>query len=149
MANAERLKQVLARIEQHPEQWDQSRWHCGSSHCFCGMAQIMAGYPADDDKVRAQAREWLGLSLIEFDSLASGPNTLKYLRRRVGELMAGYDGEGYDCNGYDCEGYDRRNRDRNGYLSDSCPRRYRYDRDGYDNDGLDINNKPRPTVAAG
>lgn len=38
----ERLKAVLAAIEANPQHWDQEQWHCGTSHCFAGFAQLLA-----------------------------------------------------------------------------------------------------------
>ena len=141
MANAERLQRVLTYIEQHPEEWKQSEWHCGSSHCFCGMAQILAGHPANGGKLCAQAREWLDLSRCEFDRLAYVSNTLEDLRRIVGGLVAGYDGNGYDGNGYDRDGRDRDGRDRDGCDRAGRDRYgcygYSYDRDGYNRAGYD------------
>jgi hypothetical protein len=38
-----RLDLVMATIEANPRHWDQSAlWHCGTSHCFAGIAQCLA-----------------------------------------------------------------------------------------------------------
>ena len=143
MANAERLKQVLAHIEQHPEEWDQSRWHCGSSHCFCGTAQILAGYLPDRGKLVAQVREWLDLSQHEFRLLSSTTNTLTDLHRHVDDLIASRCDRRYIVQRVSSSDDDLDGFDRYGFN------RYGFDRDGYDYDGLDINNKPRPAAVAG
>lgn len=40
-----RLREIVDYIEKHPEHWDQSTWHCDTSHCVAGFAQIReAGY---------------------------------------------------------------------------------------------------------
>ena len=123
MANAERLKQVLTYIEQHPEEWRQSVWHCGSSHCFCGTAQILAGHAPGTGRIFDQVCEWLDLSRCEFDRLAHVNNTLEDLYRIVGDLVAGYDRSGYDRNGYDRNGYDCNGYNRIGYDRDGGVRR--------------------------
>src|SRR6266576_134452 len=46
MANAERLWATYRHIEAHPETWDQSMWHCGTSFCFAGHGAVtIAGAP--------------------------------------------------------------------------------------------------------
>lgn len=41
-----RLNKVLKAIKENPEYHDQSMWHCGTSHCFAGTAQLIArGFP--------------------------------------------------------------------------------------------------------
>lgn len=46
--NMQRFRQVLAAIEANPRHWDQTIWHCDTTHCFAGHAQLlMRGLPAD------------------------------------------------------------------------------------------------------
>ena len=156
MANAERLLQALTYVEQHPEQWGEMARHHGAGHCFCGTAQILAGHPADNRKLRAQVREWLDLTSREFWLLVDYNSTLESMRCRVGRLIEGYDRNGYDRDGYDrdgCDragydvaGYDRMGYDCYGYNRNGYSRHGR-DRDGYDSDGLDANNKPRSVAS--
>ncbi len=131
--NAENLRAVLAQIEAHPETWKQSEWHCGTSHCFFGWAQVMAGKPAMESTVRRDARQFLGLDSAEAYELSSGHNSLADIQK----LVATYTGDGYNRAGYNRDGYNRDGYDRAGYDRDG------YDRDGYDRDGLDDNNDPR------
>ena len=35
------LLATLEWIESHPLHWDQSTWHCGTSHCFAGVGQML------------------------------------------------------------------------------------------------------------
>ena len=55
-------KQLLAKamnqILEHPETWDQTVWHCGTSHCFGGWVQIFGGHK-ESDTVIASMRELL------------------------------------------------------------------------------------------
>ena len=37
-----RLRAIVDRIKADPSCWDQSRWHCGTSHCIAGHAQLDA-----------------------------------------------------------------------------------------------------------
>ena len=128
--NVERYKLVLKHIEDNPENWDQTQWHCGTSHCFGGWAQILAGKPADSLTVRRDAREFLGLNAKEANYLFDQNRTLNDFRN---ELIYGSDGfnlNGYRRDGFDHDGYSRNGYDRNGY-----------DRAGYDDDGLDFHNR--------
>lgn len=46
--NKELLKEVLATVKANTDHWDQTVWHCGSSHCFAGFTEcIVSGYPLD------------------------------------------------------------------------------------------------------
>lgn len=38
--NIQRFNQVLAMIEANPAHWNQQFWHCNSSHCFAGFAEL-------------------------------------------------------------------------------------------------------------
>lgn len=115
----DRADEILAMIESDPSCWDQEVWHCGTSHCFGGWAQIKSGRPADFYTVRRDARLWLGITAYEANRLFSTSNTLEDIRRIISEISDGYDREGYDLYGYDrygfnrC-GYDRFGRDRDG-----------------------------------
>lgn len=113
MINVPLLKETLAYIEAHPEEWDQSKWRCGTGACFAGHAAILHGAKwrnlAPDDMriiapggevryVDSYAREALGLKAevyVDHDGdtefgveLFDGHNTLDDLRRIVGELCA-------------------------------------------------------------
>jgi len=107
---ADNLRAVLAHIEAHPETWKQSSWHCGTSHCFGGWAQIMAGRPASDASVRADARKWLGLTRYEADLLFDGYNSIETIREVVTELVSdGYNRDGYDRAYFDSDGLNPEN----------------------------------------
>ena len=74
----ERLDLVLRTIEENPQHWDQRNWHCGTSHCFAGFAQLLGrrmslGTSIDKDHPyvmdgavyhhpSGDAQEWLGLT---------------------------------------------------------------------------------------
>lgn len=125
MKNIENCKLVLQKIKENPDQWNQGSWHCGTSHCFAGWAQILSGKEANNDTVRRDARIFLGLTRDDADYYFSPSRTLEDLETVVED--------GYDRNGYDRAGYNRDGLDRTGYG-----------RAGYDRDGLDRNNNPRP-----
>jgi hypothetical protein len=98
--NKERFKQVLDQIQQHPETWKQDTWHCGTTHCFAGWAQILSGCEANTDTARRDARIWLDLSIAEADWLFSPMSTMEnfveMLENRAGYNRAGYDRDGLD-----------------------------------------------------
>lgn len=104
--NTINYQKVLDQITQHPETWDQYTWHCGTTHCFAGWAQILSGQPACETTVRRDARIYLDLNLTEANYLFSRHRTLTDLTN----ALAGYDRDGYNRDGYDCDGLDRKNR---------------------------------------
>ena len=98
-----RLKTIVDRIKADPSCWDQEHWHCETSHCIAGHAQLDA-LPADrreeflrlyesglidDDDENTEAfagvsectfvagGEWLELTLDEAESLFSFDTTLE------------------------------------------------------------------------
>jgi hypothetical protein len=102
MANQANLEATLAAIESHPDHWDQSSWHCGTSHCFAGFAEMLRLGRSPVEKcseageARIQAkpgdsvlidfvatRLWLGLDRFEFDEICAGENTLEDIRHCV------------------------------------------------------------------
>jgi hypothetical protein len=93
----ERLRAVLAAIEEHPLHWNQKTMgHCGTSHCFAGFAQLMAHQSRLDDPRFASIGHWvvnesityLGLTPHEGPLLFNERNTLPQLRRIVEEIAA-------------------------------------------------------------
>lgn len=105
--NVDLLRRTLAHIEQHPEEWDQGTWRCGTAACFAGHAAILAGgrwstdsllpyatanVVSPDGSVRFVAEfaeEQLGLTDGQWGQLFHFENTLDDLRRIVGELCDG------------------------------------------------------------
>jgi hypothetical protein len=73
----ELLRQVVNQIIKHPETWDQSNWHCGSSHCVGGWAQVMGGREPDAARVFEDARKLLGLSEGQASWLFYGGRTFE------------------------------------------------------------------------
>ncbi|MEV0616088.1 hypothetical protein AB0I81_22435 [Nonomuraea sp. NPDC050404] len=113
--NVALLKQTLAHIEAHPDEWNQADYRCGSGMCVAGWAAQFAGgkWYADDpdagfgdaliaepdepnsfrmDDVRLvyadhRAQRVLGLDGEQADRLFEGSNSLPDLRRIVAELV--------------------------------------------------------------
>jgi hypothetical protein len=142
--NKTNYKKVLDTIEANPACWRQDAWHCDSSHCFAGWAQILSGKRADSYTTRRDARIFLDLSAVDADYFFAAHRTLE-------DFRAGYDRDGYDCygyrDGYDCYGYNRFGYNPDGYNRAGYDR-FGYDLDGYDLDGLDLdgldrNNTPK------
>jgi hypothetical protein len=127
--NRANYEAVLNKIESCPAEWNQRSWHCGTTHCFAGWAQVLSGRPASDATVRRDARQFLGLTSQQSDYLFSAYRKLADFREF---LVSEFDAAGYDRDGYDCAGYNRAG----------------YNRDGYDRDGLDANNQPLPEVVS-
>lgn len=68
--NKKNFKKVLDQIRKHPETWNQETWHCDTNHCFFGWAQMLSKGREDDEVIRAEGMEFLGLSRLEADYLA-------------------------------------------------------------------------------
>ncbi len=160
MKNLENIKLVLDKIETNPECWDQKSWHCGTSHCFGGWAQILSGKEADSGTVRRDARIFFGFNRREAEYYFDGNRTLEELKAALLDFydQDGFDQDGFDQNGfnregldiggynrdgYNVQGYDRRGYDRDGYNFDGYNWQG-YDRDGFDTDGLDRDNNLKP-----
>jgi hypothetical protein len=102
--NKDLLRETLAYIEVHPEEWDQTKWICDTTACFAGRACLLSGdrphgsVYEDGERgivsfgtnswgaIRHRAEELLGLTWIESERLFSMSNTLDDLRRIVAEL---------------------------------------------------------------
>jgi hypothetical protein len=146
--NYEAIKRVLDRIEANPNIWNQSEWHCGTSHCFAGHAQIDAGLPENWNTTRTDARIHFGFTQSEANYYFCPYRSLEELKNALipldenGFYRNGFNRGGFNCNGFnrggfnydglDCGGFDRYGFNRDGF-----------DRDGFDSDGLNIANKKK------
>src|SRR5215469_18928586 len=119
--NTTNFKKVLGHIKASQSCWKQDDWHCGTSHCFGGWAQILSGKPANNATVRRDARVFLELTAHQADYCFAGQRRLVDFEEMLA-VPDGYNWAGRDRDGYDRDGYDR---------------------DGYDRDGLDKNFKAR------
>ena len=112
MPNVKLLRETLAYIEAHPEEWDQANWYCGTSACFAGRACLLNGHqllpwshnvqdytskfktfkfygtPLERNHIASVARDILGLTESQALDLFMGGNTLDALRRIVNELCS-------------------------------------------------------------
>lgn len=113
--NVALLRQTLAHIEAHPEQWNQEMWanECGTAFCFAGHAVLQAGchilasretvewstipseiataaFPlrGSAPSIRAVAMRLLGLDDGQALTLFCGDNSLDDLERIVDDLCA-------------------------------------------------------------
>ena len=86
--NLERHNQIIAMIEANPKSWNQLYWHCGTSHCYGGWAQVLSGATINKNTAFEDARRWLELSIFEakeafnihnsLDDLKDLPNNFTY-----------------------------------------------------------------------
>lgn len=96
--NTQRFVAVLEAIERSPKHWDQTDWHCGTSHCFAGVAQLQEmkmSIKTSAKKLYARtshrdglfvyisevAQRWLGLTDEQSAWLFSSHRTLDDFRR--------------------------------------------------------------------
>lgn len=117
--NKKNFRKVLDHIKKHPETWNQESWHCGSSHCLFGWAQIMSGCDEVDFNARTDGRAFFEISQKDAVWLSRSGRTIEdfeYFLENESQILE-----------YDYEGYDQ----------------YGYDRDGYDSDGFNRNNQRR------
>ena len=117
--NVELLQKTLDTIKANPRHWDQSYWHCGSSHCFAGFAELIANdipiETHEEDLLNMrynkklgvstpiEAERLLGISDEDGDVLFFGYNTLEQLERMVAHLIEHGSLEGYIIRPDDCE----------------------------------------------
>ena len=108
MANAVHLQATLDAVLANPKHWRQGSWHCGTSHCFAGFAEMIrlaenpteqcseAHYcPSDaiDGMQRAaladreETQKWLDLTDEEWGRVVDGGNSLEDLKRIVCRLV--------------------------------------------------------------
>jgi hypothetical protein len=94
---SQRLWGVLDEVEKNPDHWYQGEWHCGTSHCFAGFAELQALKltPQNkwDDICKAtgtkhcytpiNAQIWLGLDTCQRTELFNGSNKIDDLRCHV------------------------------------------------------------------
>jgi len=108
--NVELLEKTLETIKANPEHWNQKNWHCGSSHCFAGFAELLSfGLPINsevdtlkEDKrlyepvnrrvgfnwfTKGNATEALGLTEEDATLLFAGGNLLEELESMVKHLV--------------------------------------------------------------
>jgi len=108
--NAELLQKTLDTIKANPEHWYQKNWHCNSSHCFAGFAELLSfGLPIylnvaalKEDKrlydpvncrvdfnwnTKGNATEALGLTEEDATLLFAGGNLLEDLESMVKHLV--------------------------------------------------------------
>jgi hypothetical protein len=156
LRGAQLLRAAVNHIIEHPESWDQARWHCGTSHCLFGQCQIMAGFPQTSNGIREQVQYALGISQSEAAWL-SAPNRLlpeiygfakKMLDPKFdsdGFDSDGFDRAGFDSDGFNRAGFNRAGFNRAGFDSDGFDRagfnragfnRYGFDRAGFNSDGF-------------
>ena len=170
--NKQLLADVVNHLITHPETHNRERYHCGTSHRFAGLTQVLAHGPMDQypDDVMEDAAELLGLSKLDAHYLFASERTVSEIHRRASRVISedscdeydkrGYDEYGYDQYGRDQDGVDRRGYGLDGYDLDGYGRdgygrddrdrrgydRNGYGRDGYDQYGIDQNGNSLPLI---
>jgi hypothetical protein len=104
MANAIHLQATLDAVLANPKHWKQTRWHCGTSHCFAGFAEMIRlgenpkeeckaamacndpwqhDHEAYDLASQEDTKQWLGLSDDEWEKITYSGNSLERLQEEV------------------------------------------------------------------
>ena len=106
VVNVELLQKTLDTIKAKPQHWDQTKWHCGTSHCFAGFAELIAHKVSidtdeevlkddlrffsprfDDWSTSEHATELLGISDDDAETLFASYRTLEDLEEMVASLI--------------------------------------------------------------
>lgn len=119
VVNVELLQKTLDTIKANPQHWNQKVWHCGTSHCFAGFAELIANNLSVEtgyEQIRAlklnskleshtgrYAEKLLGISDEDGDVLFYGYNTLSQLESMVAYLIEHGSLEDYIIRPDDCE----------------------------------------------
>ena len=85
MKNAALAYKTLDYIKAHPKHWDQSVWHCGTTHCFGGFVELFTtGKEANAWELTwSVAKEALGIAEVEAAMLFDSVNTLADLEEII------------------------------------------------------------------
>ncbi len=105
LKGVELARAAINQILDHPESWDQRHWHCGTTHCFAGWCQVLAGKRANNDSCQSEVNELLGLNSADSHWAFSPYRTIGELHGFVKALIAGE--AGFDRDGRDRDGRDR------------------------------------------
>lgn len=88
--NVELMRKTRDWMNAHPEYHDQTTWHCGTSHCFFGIAEILhlrqnpsEVFHGDDKKTYEFARKALGLTIWQADYLSCVSRTIDEINKAV------------------------------------------------------------------
>ena len=110
--NIELLKRAVNHIIEHPESWDQNRWHsaCNTKHCMAGLGQFLGGLTMSSATAEQDGRRVYGLTREDADWLFDGSRGLRDIYSFVKAAEAGVDFvcsyAGRDENGFDWNGFD-------------------------------------------
>lgn len=105
----ELLRAAVNQIIEHPDTWNQSKWHCGTRHCIAGWCQVLAG-KIQTDQANSDMRDLVGLSDNEASWLSEGHRSLSdiyFFAKNVLANRAGFDRAGFNRDGFDRAGFDR------------------------------------------
>lgn len=101
------IEAIIAYIEAHPQEWDQSVWarkDCGTAYCVAGHAVIRAGATivwgtgtqasfcdlnGRQGPIDVIAQELLGLSDFDAEALFAAENEIADLRMILGDIASG------------------------------------------------------------
>jgi hypothetical protein len=94
--NVELLEATMQYILDHPEEWDQSTFICGTAACFAGRAALLSGWSieeihnaADSCEMYSEGAKLLGLTYVEAHCLFRSENTVPALELMVKDLVNG------------------------------------------------------------
>ena len=88
MKNAALAYKALDYIRTHPKEWNQSVWHCETTHCFAGLVEL---FTTGEDESSALtwdvAEEALGIDGVESRLLFNPENKLPDLVEHVEDIF--------------------------------------------------------------
>lgn len=80
--NIKLLKRIKRQILRNPKQFSMAHWHCGTTHCIAGWAQVLAGKAPDVHHAVWDARHALAISDEQADQLFYRTNWPKEIQDR-------------------------------------------------------------------
>lgn len=105
----ELARAAINQILENPESWDQTEFHCGTSHCFGGWCQILSGN-AKSRNVLGELPELLGITQAEASWVCYGDRLITEIHGFVDCLINDkeyFDRDGFSRDGFDRAGYNR------------------------------------------
>lgn len=103
--NVALLEETLTYIRDHPEEWDQTKWVCGTAACFAGRAALLSGHTVPqthtthvtdmvgwfrtdgDERVGEVAERELGITFDQAEDLFNATNTMDDLEHVVKNII--------------------------------------------------------------
>jgi hypothetical protein len=120
------LRLAVQDAQNNPDHWDQSHWHCQTSHCIAGFGDMRRNGLAPQDEFPKDKPE---IAQFAFDypywrvkaEIFASTNSMATILECLENIRVNgfeYNRDGYDRSGYDKDGYNESGYNRDGYNRD-------------------------------